>query len=575
MRLMTGCILAVGLAAGPLAAQERRIEEVDLPRGVADEIIEFFNDPLTIRFNGRSEVPEGGRIVGNVGVLGGSFRVAGEIEGDLIVVNGDLTVPEGGRVTGDVIVVGGSAYADPAAIGGQLAVFSESLSYRRRGDRVEVDERRWDRWLDRERRRGVWLSVRAEGNYNRVEGLPVMFGPVFASEDPNRFRAEALAIWRSDAGLRLDDEAMGYLIRIEQHFGQEGRLSVGATAHSLVEPIERWGLRDIEASLAAFLFHRDYRDYYEREGFSAFLRWDDPEGGIRLGLSYEDEDHLYAPVGSPWTLKRNDAPWRPQPLVGEGRLRSIATEAIIDRRNDSEDPTDGWYLATRTRFGVGGGLTLPGYSAPDPEPPTQVAEPLDLGHAFRSGFLDLRRHTRMGPRSDLHLRGILAGSLDGDPLPPQMQHALGGEGSLPGYRPFSIDCGARSRPFSVFRGGDEGAERVPAFSSYGCDRIALFQAEYRGDLSFDIDIGPDDEWDDEWDWYPVIDLTPRWAVFFDAGRGWSLADEGVDGAFLADTRTFMDVGVGLFIGDVGLYWARPLNGDDKGVNFFLRIDHRF
>ena len=37
----------------------------------------------------------------------------------------------------------------------------------------------------------------------------------------------------------------------------------------------------------------------------------------------------------------------------------------------------------------------------------------------------------------------------------------------------------------------------------------------------------------------------------------------------------MDVGLGLLFGDLGLYWAWPLNGDDQGLNFFLRIDHRF
>lgn len=572
MRWTTGWLLmAAGLAAAPLGAQEGRIEEADLPRDVADEIIAYFNDPGTIRFNGRGEVPSGSRIQGNVGVLGGSFRVAGVLEGDLIVVNGDLTVTGAGRVTGDVLVVGGRATADVASIGGQLVVFHEPLVYRRRADRIEVDERSWSR--RRGRGRGVHLSLRGEGNYNRVEGLPVMLGPVFRGEGSNQFRADAMAVWRSESGLRVSDEATGYFIRAEQYLG-DGRLSVGGTAHSLVEPIERWGLRDIEASLASFLFHRDYRDYYDRRGFSAFLRWDDPEGGVRVGIGYEDEEHSFAPVGSPWTLKRNEQPWRAQPLVGEGRLRSLTTELVLDGRNDRDDPSDGWYLELRSRLGIGGNLTFPGYSAPEGEPPTTEAGPVELGSRFRAGFVDLRRHTRLGPGSDLHLRGILGGSLDGEPLPPQFQHALGGEGSLPGYRPFSIDCGARSRSFSVFRGPEDQPTRVPTYAAYGCDRMALFQAEYRGDLAFDIGFGPSDEWDPDWDWYPVIDMTPRWVAFFDAGRGWTLADS-EPGSLRSDTGTFMDVGLGLSFGDLGLYWAKPLNGDDRGVNFFLRIDHRF
>jgi hypothetical protein len=192
----------------------------------------------------------------------------------------------------------------------------------------------------------------------------------------------------------------------------------------------------------------------------------------------------------------------------------------------------------------------------------------------RSGFLDLRRYARLGPAADLRVRGLIAGSIDGEPLPPQFQHTLGGEGSMPGYGLMSMDCGARANRFSVFRGDADAAVRTPVFASYGCDRIALFQAEYRGDLSFNLDMGPD-EWDDEWDWYPAIDFTPRWSVFFDAGRGWSLSEPGSPGWLGPSTETKADVGVGLFLGDLGLYWAWPLQGEDRGVNFFVRIAHRF
>ncbi len=132
-----------------------------------------------------------------------------------------------------------------------------------------------------------------------------------------------------------------------------------------------------------------------------------------------------------------------------------------------------------------------------------------------------------------------------------------------------------TRTFSVFRTVDGETVRMPVFAGYGCDRVALFQAEYRGSFSFDFDLGPGDDWGDSWDWYPVIDLHPAWSVFFDAGRGWSLADP-TDPAWLGpDSETLMDIGFGLHLGDIGLYWAWPLSESNKNVNFFLRIDHRF
>ena len=66
---------------------------------------------------------------------------------------------------------------------------------------------------------------------------------------------------------------------------------------------------------------------------------------------------------------------------------------------------------------------------------------------------------------------------------------------------------------------DDGTIRSQVFPSYGCDRFALFQAEFRGNLFMDWSPGWDDEgdpWDDDWNWYPEIDFSPNWAAFFNA-----------------------------------------------------------
>ncbi len=569
----TGWLLAL-LAAAPALAQER-VEEADLPRSVAEEIIDFFNRPETVRFRGQSDVPAGRVIHADVAVLRGPLVVAGEIQGDLVVVNGDLQVVEGGLITGDVMVIAGEVVAEPGAVGGQLTVYDEPLSYGRRGERITYRERPWAGWGGRERRGNAYISVRTGGNYNRVEGLPVLFGPVLRSDGEDFFRADVLGVWRSESGLRLDADEMGYFIRAEQHLGPGGRVSVGGTAHSLITPIEDGGLSDTEASLATFFLRRDYRDYYEREGFSAFLRYADEDVGLRLTAEYRDEEHAYAPVGDPWALKDDDELWRPQPLVGEGRLRTVGGELVVDDRNDRDDPSDGWYLVASASVGIDGDLELPEYRYAEPAPPTIAAQARRLDTDFVAGSVDLRRYVRVGPSADFRLRGYVAGSANGRPLPPQLQQALGGEGSLPGYPLMTVDCGAREREYSVFLGTEDQATRVPVYAGYGCDRVALFQAEYRGSLSFGWDLGGDDDWDEGWGWYPATSINPSWSLFFDAGRGWSLSDEGSAGRPGRDTDTLMDVGAGFFLGGLGFYWAWPLTGDDRNVNFFVRIEHRF
>lgn len=573
MRWMMGCALALA-AAAPLGAQERRVERPDLPGHVADQVIAYFNDPGTIRFQGQADIPEGRRIVGNVAVLGGPVDVAGEIQGDLVVVNGDLTLRGMGHITGDVTVLAGRAVTPRGSVAGTVSVYAEPLRYRESGGGIVLDDRPWARWGERRREGRSYFSVRAEGNYNRVEGLPVMLGPVFRTLGDNQLRLDAMAVWKSESGFRLAPKELGYLLRAEQHMGRDGRFSVGADAHSLVEPISDNGFLNIEASLSAFLLHRDLRDYYEREGFTAFARYDD-RSSVSLTVEYRDERQRFLPVGSPWTIKRNDAPWRPLPLIGEGRVRTLGGSAVLDRRNDPDDPSDGWYLEAHTTLGVGGSFAVPAYSLAEPEPATLVQEERPLGKYFRTGSVDLRRYMRLGPGADLRVRGYAAGSLDGEPLPSQYQHALGGEGTLPGAPLMSVDCGARAQRYSVFRERDGTDVRLPVFASYGCDRVALFQAEYRGTLFFDMGWGSNSNWDDDWSWIPNVNVNASWSVFFDAGRGWTLADPSSPAWLGPSSETVMDVGVGFQLGDLGLYWAVPLRGGGKNVNFFVRLDHRF
>lgn len=573
-RALLGLALATGL---PVAAQERVVVE-EMPPDVAREIGDFFNGPGTIRFDGRARVPEGRVIVGDVAVLGGPFTVSGEVEGRVVVLNGDFEIAGEGTVDGDVTVVGGrSRISEAGRVTGTVRIYDRRARVESRDGRIRIEpppDRR-ERYRDRHDR-GIFLgdsrlTVRAGASYNRVEGLPVEFGPVFESGGRHPFVVEALGIWRTESGFGLDDDELGWLATAEQRIGRTRRgdpvLRLGGRFQSTVEPITDWGLRDLEASLATFLFHRDFRDYFERTGWSAYASLRIPGTALGLGVEYRDEEHEFAPVRSPWTLQDNDEPWRPQPLVAQGDLQTLEASVELDDRNSVEDPTDGWWIRVSALRGLSGDLILPRRRPLGGTRNFLPERPVDA--QFAAGFLDARRYLRLGPDSDLGLRVVYGGSLDGDPVPAQFQQALGGEGSLPGYRLFSIDCGARSIPLSVERSADGEVVEETVFGSFGCDRAVLFQAEYRGHLFFDVDLGGDDDWGDEWDWSPRLEFSPSWAVFFDWGRGWSRSDPTLD------TETFSDVGAGIFFGDLGLYWAFPLDGDDRDVNFFVRLQRRF
>lgn len=586
MRLIS-CLLLLAVAM-PVAAQEQEIRSANLPRELEWEILRMF-DGAAERYEGPATIGPSEAVRGDVAAMGGPLRIAGRVEGDVAMVNGDVVFEPGGSVAGDITVIGGEVQlAEGAVVGGTITAYATAGSGRRTvdRDRDRDGDHDWDwdwedddgdDWWDRRRHRD-WdrgysrLTIRTGSSYNRVEGLPVMFGPVIRTAGSNPFRLEALAIWRSESGASLDTDRMGYRLRAEQFLGGGGLVSFGASAFSVVDPLDGWQISDLEASLATAVFHDDYRDHFDRTGWSAFVRAE-PIRGLEARLEYRAEDHASVAAGDPWSLFHGDDTWRLQPLVAEGDIQLVSGALELDLRDDREDPEEGWYGRVSVERPVGGDLARPalvdfGVTQHDPltDPaPGRLLPAEEMDMDFTNGLVDLRRYTRVVGQSQLNLRVVAGGSLSERPLPSQYQHVLGGIGTLPGYSPFHADCGARTAA------GGRADQRY--FASYGCDRFALAQVEYRGELSLDFGFGDPDYDDDDW-WDDVyIDMSPTWVVFMDAGRGWAY---GGGPSEVRSTNTLVDAGLGFLIDDFGIYAALPLNGDvEQEPRFFIRLGRRF
>jgi hypothetical protein len=587
--MMRTCLVALAAALLVLPAPRLTAQEpapvtepapaFGLPPEVSYRVVEFYNRPGTLHFTGRTRVPEGRVIRGDLAVLAGSLTIAGRVEGSVVVINGDVTMLPGAVISGDLTVVGGEVEQGADAwVEGRMEIHAARLYYRRDGERLALLSPPRRAPAPRRERASRPDDGRAEimvatgQSYNRVEGLPIVFGPVIETSGAYPLRLRALAVYRTEAGLSLDTDRMGYYVRADQLLNRTLGVRVGGTMHSVIDPIEDWQVSNLETGLATFVLHRDYRDYYEREGWTAFANASLPGWPLTLGVERRREQHRSVAAGNPWSLFRNAEEWRPQPLVGEGRLSSLAITGAFDTRDQTRDPSTGWYLRGEVERSLGRDLVRPAGVFADTLAAGGLAvlPPDDLPE-FRRGFVDIRRYNRTGPDARLNLRLVAGGSLDGSPLPPQRQHALGGEGTLPGYRLFQLDCGARAS--RVLRGDAYpagGAEGEPVFvPSYGCDAFTLLQAEMRGRLGFRF------RWDgDPWGDAPAArsrDVwwisSPDWVVFVDAMRGWSY------GAGHHEELA-VDVGTGVVIDRLGVYLAVPLRGSG-GLNLFVRLSPRF
>ncbi|HEX8359101.1 MAG TPA: polymer-forming cytoskeletal protein [Longimicrobium sp.] len=593
MRSIRALGLAIALlSAIPALAQQDTVPQaitfVRVPAEVAERVAAFYNDPATLHFDGRTRIPADGTVSGNVAVLDGPLAVAGRIDGDVVVINGDLELVPGAVVGGSITVVGGEIVGgDSARVEGEMVAYSAPLEYTRRGDLLVISEPQVvfdtvDDGSQRERRRArTRLVLATEGSYNRVEGLPITFGPVAQTGWSNPFRLRARAIFRTEAGSNFGVERWGGDVLAEQFLGGNRLLRVGGTVRSVVSPIEGWQLPNVENSLSTFIFHRDSRDHYQRQGYSVFATLAPRRSPFTATLEFRAERHLPLAAGNPWTIFRNSELWRLQPFAARGDLNSLVARVGWDARSDDDDPSAGWYFEGELERAVRSTLGQPQLIVTEVSGPLAgvvTARPERRYGLFTHGFVDLRRYNRISPTARLNVRVLAAGGLDGGRLPPQREHAMGGEGSLPGFGLLSLDCGARGEVVRVLpTQGREPAEQG-FYGSYGCERIALVQAEYRGNVDFRLDFSrrTDERGGvSESRLSGVWDGTLGWVFFADAGSGWG-ADE--VGGLRQDA---VDAGAGILLGRLGVYAAIPVAADGRfvrpssGPNFFVRLNSRF
>jgi surface antigen Omp85-like protein len=540
----------------------------ELPHLVAEEAVRFYNAPTTTRLVGRSRLPSGNEWRGDVAVRNGAVSVAGRIQGTLLVINGDASMDSGAVITGDLIVIGGTVTRAPgAAISGDVRSYREPLAYRTDGDVIARGApRRWVRTLGVEKSWGTAasrssLTLATGGTFNRVEGLPIVFGPLFdwKLKENLRFRLHALGVFRSAGDLTDKQSDLGYMLRTELRAGEGPAYGVEFRAYDIVAPVEDWGLRGAEIGWTAFLFQRDYRDYYLNKGVGvrAFVQ---PERPLEIAVEVRRDWQTAVAARDPWTMFRNDQEWRPNPPIDEGHYTTVSGVVTLDTRNDRTEPTAGWLLRAQLENSRSKDVS------PELGVPASVRGPIvtDGSYQFSRAFFDLRRYTRVSPSGRVNLRLLAGGWVGGDPLPLQRRLSMGGPDPLVGYG-FRHSACDRDIADPAFTGSHVAT----------CDRMILAQVEYRGHISLHWAYGSSQAEDEQSTLFTL--RGPDLVVLGDAGQAWLV---GTGPGRLPKDRLptlgswIADLGLGVDWGGFGFYVAKAVTAGVP-LRFTVRLDHRF
>jgi hypothetical protein len=477
----------------------------------------------------------------------------------------------GAVVTADLIVVGGTATAAGGAlVEGELREYREALPYRLAGEALEYAPNLRNRlrnlgvqrtWATTDSRSS--LTIATGGTFNRVEGLPIVFGPLFdwRLRRNARVRLDALGVLRSAGDLSDSRSDLGYMVRAEARLGEERGIGAGIRAYDVVTAVEDWGLRGAEVGWGSFLLHLDYRDYYLTKGLAGYV-FAQPERPLQVAVELRRDWQSSVGARDPWTIFRNDQPWRSNPPIDDGHYVTLVGSATLDTRSDPRDPSSGWYLRGWLETSRSRDVT----PQPDVPPLTRNPIPVDGSYAFSRLFLDARRYTRVSPSGRLNFRLLAGGWLGGDPLPLQRRLSLGGPDPMVGYAFRKRACNA-----------DITGASFAGVGVAACDRMLALQVEYRGHLSLNWSYNPSEDGDERPPltqfWLEGLDLV----VFGNAGQAW-LVGSGpgrvASGEIPSLDEWIVDLGLGVDWGGFGVYVGKAITvGEHARVTF--RLDHRF
>lgn len=263
--------------------------------------------------------------------------------------------------------------------------------------------------------------------YSPVDELNAGWGFHNTIFDRTRFNHTFLS---GHVGYKTGPGRAGYAFGIERPFFAEAILQVGASIHDLTATDDGWRLGDDEQSLVALTFRNTFRDYHRRKGYQlhAAVR---PLDNQEVLVAWRDDRHVALANATDYGFFRDDHVFRPNAAALDGDIRSLLLGYTYDTRGlGKQSPSERYYrhllddlFGERTERDEGVRVDWRGELAP-------AAFEHDVD--FHRYIATARGWWEPSPRRLVSGRAIVG--MSRGVLPPQRLFALGGIGSVRGYR---------------------------------------------------------------------------------------------------------------------------------------------
>ncbi len=370
-----------------------------------------------LRFQGDAEIEEDERIDGDIIITKGTLKIDGEVDGTVLAIFGDVELGSAAYIHGDVVSVNGKVWTeDDTNIRGDVVVTNVPIE---NDKSVTISKRRHDDY-GRKKYNNRWPDDNDEvvwADYTRVDGLTLGLQFPRPGWWANKDHSFALV---GKAGYSFASKDWQYQAGLERWTSGEYRFSIGGEFHNLTDTQDRWIICDHENGLAAFFIKEDFRDYYNKNGWSVWASQNFSKSS-KLTATYHYDDFRNLEKETNWSLFGKKKDFRQNPLAlpygyvaAHGfdaplTIKSISGTFTIDSRNNRERPTSGWHI---TAFGEYAG------------------DQFDNLYQFERYIVDIRNYFPISWDEHISLR-VRAGSARGI-LPPMYWYDLGGISTLRG-----------------------------------------------------------------------------------------------------------------------------------------------
>jgi len=397
----------------------------------------------SITFDGNKVIEEDETIRANVVVKAGDLIVYGTVDGDVLVVGGTLYLKDGGRVNGNARVINGNIVKDE---GGIVEGYMDKTRASTAGYRF--DRGRFNRsdyllnvpWIDETTNFDNFIY-----RFNRVEGHFIGLGSEkkYYWDGRRNFSAYGSVGWGAKSHRWRYNLGLGRQFLLNSSSDGGELIEIGGEGHSLTDSRDQWIIGTNENTAASLLLHEDYRDYYGREGFSVHTGYYTRQDFVtaQLSVAYVLDKYTSLEKRTEWSIFGGRKVFRPNPVIDDGRMRSIVVTPGFSTETRTSRGQEGWTIYGTAEF---------------------ADERYGGDFNFSQAIADIRRYQPLSWYDNFNIR--LRVGTSGGKVPAQKTFELGGLSSLHA-RPYKSEAG---------------------------NRMILVNAEYivNGDFLHDLDFWP-------------------------------------------------------------------------------------